>query len=178
LSKEFNYNNLPINIGYFGIFTDKIREPFNYINKIANKLGDEFNHHWFINEESKKYFTSFQNQDNHFFEQLLPRDEAINKMINNFHLLLSIGNTNKYQLPSKVIEYISLGKPVIHFAEISSDPMYRFEKLFTNLKIINKETQLSDIYNYLKTFQTGNFDFNYDNFIENFGSNAIIKELN
>jgi len=178
LSKKFNYNNLPINIGYFGIFTDKIREPFNYINKIANKLGDEFNHHWFINEESKKYFTSLQNQDNHFFEQLVPRDEAINKMINNFHLLLSIGNTNKYQLPSKVIEYISLGKPVIHFAEISSDPMYRFEKLFTNLKIINKETQLSDIYNYLKTFQTGSFDFNYDNFIENFGSNAIIKELN
>jgi hypothetical protein len=177
LSKKFNYNNLPINIGYFGIFTDKIREPFNYINKIANKLGDEFNHHWFINEESKKYFTSFQTQDNHFFEQLIPRDEAIKKMINNFHLLLSIGNTNKYQLPSKVIEYISLGKPVIHFAEIPSDPMYRFEKLFANLKIINKETQPSDINNYLKTFHKGNFDFNYDNFVENFGSNAIIKEL-
>ena len=178
LSKEYNYNKLPINIGYFGIFTDKIREPFNYINNIANKLGDEYYHYWFINEESRKYFTSFQNQDNHFFEQLVPREEAIKKMINNFHLLLSIGNTNKYQLPSKVIEYISLGKPVIHFAEISSDPMYRFEKLFTNLKIINKETQPQDINNYLKTFQNGSFNFNYDNFIENFGSNAIIKELN
>tara|TARA_X000000368_G_scaffold71288_1_gene51936 strand:- start:1139 stop:2362 length:1224 start_codon:yes stop_codon:yes gene_type:complete len=178
LSKEYDYNESPINIGYFGIFTDKIREPFNYINKIANQLGDEFNHHWYINEESKKYFSTFQNQDNHFFEQLVPRDEAIKKMINHFHLLLSIGNTNKYQLPSKVIEYISLGKPVIHFAEIHSDPMYRFEKLFTNLKIINHETQPSDINNYLKTFQNGSFDFNYDNFIENFGSNAIIKELN
>ena len=178
LSKEYNYNKLPINIGYFGIFTDKIREPFNYINYIANNLGDEFNHYWYINEESKKYFTPFQDQGNHFIEQLIPREEAIKKMINNFHLLLSIGNTNKYQLPSKVIEYISLGKPVIHFAEIPSDPMYRFEKLFTNLKIINKETQPSDVNNYLKTFQNGSFDFNYDNFIENFSSNAIIKELN
>lgn len=178
LSKEYNYNKLPINIGYFGIFTDKIREPFNYINYIANNLGDEFNHYWYINEESKKYFTPFQDQGNHFFEQLIPREEAIKKMINNFHLLLSIGNTNKYQLPSKVIEYISLGKPVIHFAEIPSDPLYRFEKLFTNLKIINKETQPSDVNNYLKTFQNGSFDFNYDNFIENFSSNAIIKELN
>jgi hypothetical protein len=174
LSKEFNY----INIGYFGIFTDKIREPSNYVNNIASKLGDEFSHHWFINEESRKYFTSLQNLDNHFFEQLVPREEAIKKMINNFHILLSIGNTNKYQLPSKVIEYISLGKPVIHFAEISSDPMYRFEKLFTNLKVINKETQPGDISNYLKIFQNGSFDFNYDNFIENFGSNSIIKELN
>ncbi len=99
-------------------------------------------------------------------------------MINNFHLLLSIGNTNKYQLPSKVIEYISLGKPVIHFAEIPSDPMYRFEKLFGNLKIINKETQPIDINNYLKLFQNGTFDFNNDNFIENFGSNAVINKLN
>ena len=178
LSKEYNYNKLPINIGYFGIFTDKIREPFNYINYITNNLGDEYNHYWYINEESKKYFTPFQDQGNHFIEQLIPREEAIKKMINNFHLLLSIGNTNKYQLPSKVIEYISLGKPVIHFAEIPSDPMYRFEKLFTNLKIINKETQPSDVNNYLKTFQNGSFDFNYDNFIENFSSNAIIKELN
>ena len=177
LSKEYNYNKLPINIGYFGIFTDKIREPFNYINYIANNLGDEFNHYWYINEESKKYFTPFQDQGNHFFEQLIPREEAIKKMINNFHLLLSIGNTNKYQLPSKVIEYISLGKPVIHFAEIPSDPLYRFEKLFTNLKIINKETQPSDVNNYLKTFQNGSFDFNYDNFIEYFSSYAIIKEL-
>ena len=44
--------------------------------------------------------------------------DYLKKMIDNFHILLSIGNTNKYQLPSKVIEYISLGKPVLHFAEI------------------------------------------------------------
>ena len=178
LSNEYNYSRLPINIGYFGIFTDKIREPSNYINNISSKLGEEFHHYWYINEESKKYFTPFANLNNHFFEQLIPREEAIKKMINNFHILLSIGNTNKNQLPSKVIEYISLGKPVIHYAEISTDPMYRFEKLFTNLKIVNKETQLKDINNYLKMFQNGTFDFSYKNFDENFGSNAIIKELN
>ena len=178
LANEYNYNKLPINIGYFGIFTDKIREPFNYINNIASKLGDEFNHYWYINEESKKYFTSIQNQNNHIFEPLIPREEAIKKMINNFHILLSIGNTNKYQLPSKVIEYISLGKPVLHYAEIHTDPMYRFEDLFDNLQIINKDTDKSDIDNYLKMFQNHSFEFNYDNFIDNFGSNSIVKELN
>ena len=178
LSNQYNYSKLPINIGYFGIFTDNIREPSNYINYISSKLGEEFHHFWYINEESKKYFTSFTNLNNHFFEQLIPREEAIKKMINNFHILLSIGNTNKNQLPSKVIEYISLGKPVIHYAEIPTDPMYRFEKLFTNLIIINKETQLNDISSYLKMFQNGSFEFNYKNFVENFGANAIIKKLN
>jgi len=178
LANEYNYDKLPINIGYFGIFTDKIREPINYINNIASKLGDEFNHYWYINEESKKYFTSIQNQNNHIFEPLIPREEAIKKMIDNFHILLSIGNTNKYQLPSKVIEYISLGKPVLHYAEIHTDPMYRFEDLFDNLQIINKDTDKSDINNYLKRFQNHSFKFNYDNFIDNFGSNSILKELN
>jgi hypothetical protein len=178
LANEYNYNKLPINIGYFGIFTDKIREPINYINNIASKLGDEFNHYWYVNEESKKYFTSIQNQNNHIFEPLIPREEAIKKMINNFHILLSIGNTNKYQLPSKVIEYISLGKPVLHYAEIHTDPMYRFEDLFDNLQIINKDTDKTDINNYLKRFHNQSFEFNYDNFIENFSSNSIIKELN
>ncbi len=177
-SNEYDYSKLPINIGYFGIFTDKIREPFNYINNIANKFDDEFHHHWYINEDSKKYFTSVFNQDTHFFEQLIPREQAIKKMINNFHLLLSIGNTNKYQLPSKVIEYISLGKPVIHYAEIPTDPMYRFENQFDNLKIINKETEPNDINNYLKIFHNRIFEFNYDNFVNNFSPDAIIKKLN
>jgi hypothetical protein len=99
-------------------------------------------------------------------------------MVNNFHLLLSIGNTNKYQLPSKVIEYISLGKPVIHYAEIHTDPMYRFENQFDNLKIINKETEPHDINNYLKKFHNRIFEFNYDNFVNNFSPDAIIKKLN
>ena len=48
-------------------------------------------------------------------------------MVSKMHILLSIGNFNKYQMPSKVIEYISLGKPVLHFAEIADDPLYNFE---------------------------------------------------
>ena len=68
------------------------------------------------------------NNKQHTFNNLVPRTEAIDLMINSMHILLSIGNTNIYQLPSKVIEYISLGKPVLHFAEIPNDPMYKFEK--------------------------------------------------
>ena len=60
LSNQYNYSKLPINIGYFGIFTDNIREPSNYINYISKKLGDEFHHYWYINEESKNISTPLQ----------------------------------------------------------------------------------------------------------------------
>ena len=53
-------------------------------------------------------------------------------MVNEIHILLSIGNLNKYQMPSKVIEYLSLGKPVLHYAEIEDDPIYNFCLLYTS----------------------------------------------
>ena len=73
--------------------------------------------------------------------------------LNKMHILLSIGNFNKYQMPSKVIEYISLGKPVLHFAEIADDPLYNFNKLFDNLKIINSKTTKNELENYFENIK-------------------------
>ena len=108
---------------------------------------------------------------------MIPREDALKQMVNNFHILLSIGNKNTYQLPSKVIEYISLGKPVLHYAEISSDPMYRFETLFENLKIIDKNTIENDLLEFLKNFQFNQVEFNYKEFENNFSPKHIIDNL-
>ena len=118
------------------------------------------------------------NNKQHTFKNLVPRTEAIDLMINKMHILLSIGNKNTYQLPSKVIEYISLGKPVLHFAEISNDPMYKFENLFNNLKIINRNTQKEDLQKFLQNFQLQTVKLNIDNFENNFSSKSIIENLN
>ena len=118
------------------------------------------------------------NSKQHTFNNLVPRKDAIDLMINSMHILLSIGNSNTYQLPSKVIEYISLGKPVLHFAEISNDPMYKFENLFSNLKIINRNTQKDDLQKFLQNFQLQTVKLNIDNFENNFSSKSIIENLN
>ena len=98
-------------------------------------------------------------------------------MLEEMHIILSIGNFNKYQLPSKVIEYISLGKPVLHFAEIKDDPLYEFEDLFKNFKIINKNTSNEEIDKFLKVFELGEFNFDYKTFDSNFTSKKIINDL-
>ena len=69
---------------------------------------------------------------NKFFD-MVTRNEALEKMVNSLHCLLSIGNLNPSQLPSKVIEYISTGKPVIHFVEIQDDPVLEIANEFSNL---------------------------------------------
>ena len=177
IASNFNYKVTPIKIGYFGAFTKSVREPNNYINNIANFLNEDFEHKWYINEESKKYFASIKKPSFHKFIDIVPRDEAINIMVNEIHILLSIGNLNKYQMPSKVIEYLSLGKPVLHYAEIENDPIYNFEKLFDNLKIINNKTSKSEIEIYIENIKENKFALDVKAFNNIFSTTKLINDL-
>jgi len=176
-SLNFNYEDTPLKIGYFGAFTKSVREPNNYIISIANFLDDDIKHEWYINKESKKYFTSIKNISSHQFLDILPREIALEVMVSKMHVLLSIGNFNKYQMPSKVIEYISLGKPVLHFAEIPDDPLYNFNDLFDNLKIINSKTTKNELENYFENIREKRLELNIGNFNNNFSAAELINNL-
>ncbi len=176
-SLNFNYADTPLKIGYFGAFTKSVREPNNYIISIANSLDDDIKHEWYTNKESKKYFTSIKNISSHQFLDILPREIALEVMVSKMHILLSIGNFNKYQMPSKVIEYISLGKPVLHFAEIADDPLYNFNDLFDNLKIINSKTTKNEIENYFDNIRENRLELNIGNFNNNFSATKLINNL-
>ncbi len=176
-SNNFNYKSSPIKIGYFGAFTNSVREPNNYLNKIEEILEDHVEHEWYINEESKKYFSSIKNNATHKFFDIVPRKQALEIMVNEIHVLLSIGNFNKFQMPSKVIEYISLGKPVLHYAEIHDDPLYSFDDLFENLKIINNKTSKNELNMYLKNIKEKKFNLNLENFNNNFSASKLLDDL-
>ena len=176
-SLSFNYENSPLKIGYFGAFTKSVREPNNYLINIANSLGNNIKHEWYINEESKKYFTSIKDMSFHQFSDILPRKLALELMVDKIHILLSIGNFNKYQMPSKVVEYLSLGKPVLHYAEIVDDPLYNFEKLFDNLKIINSKTTKNELEIYFEFIKEKRFKLDFENFNNIFSASKLINEL-
>ena len=65
-------------------------------------------------------------------------------------------------MPSKVIEYLSLGKPVLHYAEIIDDPLYNFEKLFDNLKIINSKTTKNELEIYFEFVKENRLELNLE----------------
>ena len=177
ISQNFNYKIKPLKIGYFGAFTKSVREPNNYIINIANSFGSDVKHEWYINEESKKYFSSLKDISFHQFLDILPRELALEVMVNKIHILLSIGNFNKYQMPSKVVEYLSLGKPVLHYAEIVDDPLYKFEKLFDNLKIINSETTKNELEIYFEFIKENRLELNFKNFNNKFSASKLLNDL-
>lgn len=53
------------------------------------------------------------------------------------NLLLSIGNSNTTQMPSKLIEYIASGKPIIHFMQNDKDPSVKLLEQYPLAKIVD-----------------------------------------
>jgi glycosyltransferase involved in cell wall biosynthesis len=56
---------------------------------------------------------------------LMPKDVTVAAM-NQADLLLSIGNTSPYQLPSKAVEYAGSSKPILNIASIEDDSSAKF----------------------------------------------------
>ena len=89
----------------------------------------------------------------------------------------AIGNLNPGQLPSKIIEYISTGKPVIHFAEIDDDPVKQISKQFNNLIIVNTDSNLPELEDKLNKIFLNIDTFNKETFIKNYSAGAITSNL-
>ena len=134
--------------------------------------------HWYVNPDSVEILKkdNFEIDKNYFHSQV-SRNEALNLMVSSFHCLVSVGNLNPNQIPSKVIEYIATGKPVIHFAEIDKDPVINISKQFNNLFIVTRDTDIelfkSKFYDYFKKVQ----HFDSDNFNNLYSAKALVNKL-
>ena len=143
--ERFDFNKRPLKIAYFGVFTHGVRDPSNFLIYIDN-INLDIEIHWYVNEDTKQMIkNSSKNNINNIFHNLIPREEALSLMIEQYHALLSIGNTNPFQLPSKIVEYISTGKPIIHFSEIENDPVEEVLNKRSNSIILCENRTLEEI---------------------------------
>ena len=175
-SLEYNYNSLPIRFGYFGVFTKGVRSPKNFMKFFKDTKEIQF--HWYVNDDSKNEIAVHSSESDSIFHSIVDREEALKIMADSFHCLISIGNLNTTQIPSKVIEYISTGKPVIHFCEVENDPVKNIAKEFSNLFIISETTNKEALLDKLNSFYKNISIFNKDLFIQKYTANSITKILN
>ena len=175
-SISYNYETKPIKVGYFGVLTKGVRSP-NEVLKFFHKT--DFELHWYTNPDSIEMIkqNKIDQKYNKFFD-MVTRNEALEKMVDSLHCLLSIGNLNPAQLPSKVIEYISTGKPVLHFVEIQDDPVLKIADQFNNLILINKNSNIADVEKQLSNIFTNVNKFDVEKFNENYSAKAVFNKLN
>ena len=175
-TKNYNYTNNDIKFGYFGIFTHGVRTPVNFINFLDKFQNYEM--HWYINSDSESILQkNTLDSSKHNFNSHVARDEALQLMTKSFHCLVSIGNLNPNQIPSKVIEYIATGKPVIHFAEIKDDPVIHISDDFDNLFIITKNTDINIFKKDLNKFFSEIDNFDSKKFNKLYSPSALVEKL-
>lgn len=175
-SVSFNYETKPITIGYFGVLTKGVRSPSQVLKFFQQT---DFVLHWYTNSDSKEMIkqNKIDFNRNKLFD-MVTRNEALEKMVTSLHCLLSIGNLNPSQLPSKIIEYISTGKPVLHFVEIKDDPVLEIAKEFSNLIVIDKNSNITEVQQQLNNVFINIEKFDINKFNENYSTRAVTNKLN
>ena len=77
---------------------------------------------------------------------------AIDALMNS-DILVNIGNTVEFQIPGKIFEYMSTGKPIVHFSKLPEDPALKYLQKYPRVLII-KEWEGNDeqMVNHLEVF--------------------------
>jgi len=115
-----------LRLGYFGAFYAGVREPHLLFGLYDDLLiqGRDFELHWYGNvpAEAWKKIETRPFFKVHGFQSRETAREAMTRM----DVLINVGNSTTWQLPSKVVEYYASGKPVLHLAVVKSDAFEQF----------------------------------------------------
>ena len=153
-----------------------MRSPNSFLDLV--KKNNDFEFSWYVNEDSEKIIKSCDISSNkHNFYSHVSREDAQQLMVNSAHCLLSIGNKNPNQIPSKVVEYLATGKPIIHFTEIDNDPVVRLSDEFDNLITINKSVEDENLSLLIQEMFKKIEKFDTDKFVNNYTAKSIINNL-
>lgn len=128
-----------IEIVFTGSISNKVRDP-EYMFQLLSQLPESLKYNLHLygprKEEIKEKYLLL------FGEKLIVHGrvdkKTVEDAISNADFLINIGNTVENQLPSKVLEYISAGKPIINFYTSSNDTSNYYLKQYPQSLLIKK----------------------------------------
>ncbi|MEN0053972.1 MAG: hypothetical protein AAGC65_09895 [Mucilaginibacter sp.] len=111
-----------------------------------------------------------------FIHGLVPRND-IPIILADADVLVNIGNSNEYQEPSKLIEYIYLGKPILNVCSIIDDSSKEIlDNYPLNLNIHETEIHMAEILDKVLTFFEAKQTLK-ENFIPEMIENYLLPEV-
>lgn len=153
------YNDEKYNILYLGSLDDKIRNPERVLRFICNIIDEGKNNIclYFVGKNKSKICNEYKERyaNNIFIFDAIDSDLA-DSLMNDNVFLLNIGNNTTSQIPSKIIDYISTGNPIISDSKNEKDPCtkmlekYWMYYLFEEYKENNNPEEFKCFLNYAK----------------------------
>ena len=142
-----------INIAYFGSFYLGIRPPnivlelFKKIIQLDQDFKEKINLHFFgyIEPVFLKVFKQFKELSDSVFLHGLIEKPKVMDLMQQSDFLLNIGNKTTCQLPSKSVDYMVSGKPILNICHREDDTFASFFKNYPLIfNILYKENGLQD----------------------------------
>lgn len=137
-------NSQTLKIGYFGALYAPVRTPDSFLDLLEKtfafrpELRGKIEAH-FYGEVFPEFYEKLTAQPAIFLHGLRSRGE-VQKAMREVDILLNIGNATDFQLPSKAVEYLAAGKPILNLSHADDDPFAAFfanNELIFNLKVKN-----------------------------------------
>lgn len=121
-----NFDNRKINIVYTGVVDKVIRSP-EYALQLFSTLFNEIDNivlHFFVLGNAVDIIDKYKKvYPGRIINHGRVASSCAYQAMTGSTVLLSIGNTDLSQIPSKTFEYISCCKPIIHVANVKDDPV-------------------------------------------------------
>lgn len=154
IKNEFDKNK--INFVYTGALYKKIRSPILAL-KVFEKLiltNTKVVVHFFITGDCSKFVQYYSDKHpNNIINYGAVDTDIAKSVISQGDILVSIGNTDITQLPSKIYDYISTGNSIIHFYYDIDDPTNKILSRYRNaICMPYNDDSVETIINALKNF--------------------------
>lgn len=139
----------PITLAYFGALYAPTRTPDAFLNLIKRAfqlrpdLKDRLSIH-FYGEIFPEFYDRLSKEPAIHLHGLRSREE-VREAMQSVDILVNIGNTTDFQLPSKAVDYLASGKPILNLSYVEKDPFALFfegNPMIFNFSV--KETSISE----------------------------------
>ena len=166
---DFNklYSNDVVKIVFVGMLSDSVRSPYNILSILKNIITISYKikveiHFYGDVSQSMETFDMFNSTFNYFyFLHGKKETNEINAILKEADILLNIGNNNEYQEPSKIIEYMYTGKPILNVCSIINDSSLQLLKEYpASLSVLPHEINDSDLFEKILKLKNTNFKIN------------------
>jgi hypothetical protein len=166
IKKTINKNNNIFAL-YIGSFYSKIRSPEYMFNLFKEILKKDNRIMLLIVGSSHKKSSEYKDKSLHrriFFIDRVSKKRVL-KYIQKASFLINIGNKSANQLPSKILEYIGTGKPIINFYSIKNDTSNNYLLNYPNSLLVDQNisllSNLENVYSFIYANVNKNLSYRY-----------------
>lgn len=122
---------------FAGMFYKKIRNP-EYMLSILSNVND-ITFDMYVGKGECEDIISKYNKGNIHREEFVSHDRYLEMICNEYDVLVNVGNVSNLQAPSKMLELLSTGKPILNFYFAKDSQYEMIEKYPLGLNIGNEE---------------------------------------